>query len=43
LTYRREPAAKLARIMGDLVAESVFGESARSLIVAAMTEIRGLA
>jgi transcriptional regulator with XRE-family HTH domain len=41
LTYRREPAVKLTRIMDDLAAEAQFGDDARPLIARAMEDLHG--
>lgn len=40
ITYRRENAAKIARVMDDLAAEAVFGEPAQALIARAKEEVR---
>lgn len=42
LTYRRESAAKLSRVMDDLAAEALFGADARPLIARAMGDLRGV-
>jgi transcriptional regulator with XRE-family HTH domain len=39
LTYRRESAAKLSRVMDDLAGEALFGEQARPLIRRAMEDL----